>query len=58
MNSKLSLLMISKDADDLLEKSLKSSKGLVDEIIIIDDFSSDNTLEIAKKFNAKIITVF
>jgi len=54
MNSKLSLLMISKDADDLLEKSLKSSKGLVDEIIIIDDFSSDNTLEIAKKFNAKI----
>ena len=54
MKTKLSLLLISKDADELLEACLRSSKGLVDEIIIIDDFSSDRTLEIAKRYNAKI----
>ena len=51
---KLSLIMITKNSSKLLNKSLSSVKGLVDEIIIIDDYSVDNTREIAKKFGSKI----
>ena len=50
----ISLLMITKNSGELLEKSLYSVKGLVDEMVIVDDNSSDNTLQIAKKFNARI----
>jgi len=50
----ISLLMITKDSAELLEQSLESVKGLVDEIIIVDDNSSDDTLRIAKKFNSRI----
>lgn len=50
----ISLLMITKNSDGLLEKSLYSVKGLVDEMVIVDDNSSDNTLQIAKKFKARI----
>lgn len=37
-----------------LEKCLKSIKNLVDEIVIVDMHSTDNSIEIAKKYGAKI----
>ena len=46
--------MITKNSSELLSKSLNSVKDLVDEIIIIDDNSVDNTREIARKFGSKI----
>ena len=51
----ISLLMITKNSGKLLIKSLESVKGLVGEIVIVDDNSSDKTLTIAKKFNARIL---
>lgn len=39
----------------MLEQSLKSIKDIADELIIVDGASSDKTVEIAKKYNAKII---
>lgn len=54
MKSKLSLLTITKNAQGLIEKTLESVKGLVDEIIIIDNCSTDKTVEIAKKYGAKV----
>ncbi len=54
MVDKLSLVMITKNSDELLEKSLKSVSGLINEIIIVDSCSTDRTLAIAKKFRAKI----
>lgn len=54
MITQLSLLMITKNAEELLEKSLASARGLVDEIIAVDNFSRDRTEEILKKFKAKI----
>jgi len=50
----ISLLIITKNSGELLEKSLHSVKGLVDETVIVDDNSTDNTLLIARKFNTRI----
>lgn len=46
--------MITKDADYLLKKSLSSAKDLVDEIVIVDDYSKDQTIKIAQQFKARI----
>jgi len=50
----ISLCMIVKNEEEWLQRCLDSIKGLVDEIIIVDTGSTDNTKEIAKKFKAKI----
>jgi glycosyltransferase involved in cell wall biosynthesis len=50
----ISLCMIVKNEENDLERCLRSVKAIVDEIIVVDTGSSDNTKEIAKKFEAKI----
>lgn len=50
----LSVLMITKNSDELLDKSLFSVSHLADEIVIIDDFSEDKTISIAKKYKSII----
>jgi glycosyltransferase involved in cell wall biosynthesis len=50
----VSLCMIVKNEDEFLEKCLNSVKDLVDEIIIVDTGSTDNTKSIAQKFTDKI----
>ncbi|MEK7495714.1 MAG: glycosyltransferase family 2 protein [Patescibacteria group bacterium] len=54
MSTKLSVLMITKNAAETLEKSLASVKKIADEIIIVDSKSTDRTVEIAKKYLAKV----
>jgi len=57
MNEKkpsLSLCMIVKDEENFIEGCLQSVADFVDQIIIIDTGSSDNTLEIAKRYDAEI----
>lgn len=54
MKRKLSGVMITKNAEGTIGQSLKSLEGLADEIIIVDDHSTDRTTEIARKFKAKI----
>ena len=46
--------MITKNAAETLEKSLASVKKIADEIIIVDSKSTDRTVEIAKKYLAKV----
>ena len=50
----ISLCMIVKNEEDVLERCLNSAKELVDEIIIVDTGSTDGTKDIAKKFTDKI----
>lgn len=52
----ISLCMIVLNEEKFLEKSLKNTSKYVDEIIIIDGGSVDKSIEIAKKFKAKVIT--
>jgi len=52
--TKLSVLMITKNAEEILDQSLASVKEIADEIIIIDDNSHDKTVTIAKEYQARI----
>lgn len=54
LRNKLSILIITKNNDDVLEVALKSIKPLKAEIIIVDSNSRDNTLKIARKYTSKI----
>lgn len=50
----LGLVMIVKNEERCLEKCLKAVRNLVDEIYITDTGSTDNTVEIAKKYKAHV----
>lgn len=54
---KLSVVMITRNADRLLAKSLESVQKLASEIVIVDNNSNDKTIEIAKQFGAKIYSL-
>ncbi|AZO93809.1 glycosyltransferase [Halocella sp. SP3-1] len=50
----LSVCLITKDEAQNLATCLKSIKNLADEIIVVDTGSTDNTVEIARKFGARV----
>lgn len=55
--TRLALCMIVKDEADNLADCLKSVQGLVDEMIVVDTGSSDDTMAIAKEFGASVYTI-
>lgn len=50
----ISLCMIVKNEEDVINRCLTSVKGIADEIIIVDTGSTDHTTEIVKKYTDKI----
>ena len=50
----ISLCMIMRDNADVIGRCLKSVQGLVDEIIIVDTGSKDNSIEIALQYGAQV----
>ena len=51
----LSLVVITKNEEDNIEKCLGSAHGWADEIIVVDDESTDRTVELAEKYADKIL---
>lgn len=51
----LSVILITKDADALLDRVLKSIDNIAGEIIVVDSYSSDRTIKIAQKYKAIIL---
>jgi len=53
-NHTLSVCMIVRDEGKVLARCLESVKGVADEIIVVDTGSKDDTISIAKHFDARI----
>ena len=49
----LSIVILTKNNDKTIENTLKTAI-FADEILVIDDFSTDNTLNIVQKYKVKI----
>ena len=52
---KLTAIILTFNESMHLRRCLESLKGLVDTVVVVDCFSTDNTIEIAKSFNALIL---
>ncbi|RZT00348.1 glycosyltransferase family 2 protein [Aquimarina brevivitae] len=52
---KLSGVIITFNEEQKIEQCLTSLQDVVDEIIVVDSYSTDKTIEICKKYNAKIV---
>jgi glycosyltransferase involved in cell wall biosynthesis len=52
----ISVVIITYNEERNLARCLNSIKEVADEIIIVDSFSTDNTIAIAKEYNARFIT--
>ena len=50
----VTVVVITKNEERNIETCLKSVVGWADEIIVVDDESSDNTVKLAQGFNAKV----
>lgn len=51
---KISAVLVVKNEEKNIEKCLSSIKAIVNEIVVVDDESTDSTKELAKKFTDKI----
>ncbi len=52
---KLSVVIITFNEDRNIERCILSIQQLVDEILVVDSFSKDRTIEICEKYNIKVI---
>src|ERR1035437_4737523 len=51
----ISVVIITKDEEHIIRNTLQSLQGLTDDIVIVDSGSTDDTITIARKFNATVI---
>jgi len=56
MSLPISIVMIAKNESRQMAEALNTAKGWADEIVVVDDESTDNTREIAGQFTDKIFT--
>lgn len=53
--AKVSVLILAKNEERFIGACIKSVKGFADEIIVIDDLSTDATAQIASELGARVI---
>ena len=54
MTAKISACIITKNEEKHIRKCLESIKNVVDEIVIVDGYSIDKTIDICKEYTDKI----
>jgi (heptosyl)LPS beta-1,4-glucosyltransferase len=54
MSTKISFITFTRNSGKRLKLLLENVKDVVDEIIVIDGYSTDDTLEVAKSYGAKV----
>jgi len=50
----ISICLVTRNEEEMIERCLKSVYGWADEIIVVDGKSKDNTVKICKKYGAKV----
>jgi len=53
-SDKVSIAMLTKNSDYCLAEVLEAAKKLSSDIVVIDEYSTDNTLKICKKYGARV----
>ena len=53
---RISLAVITRNSEKTLDAALESARGLVSEIVLVDDHSTDGTLNIAQAHGARVFT--
>lgn len=53
--TKISGVIITYNEENFIEKCLESLTGVVDEVVVVDSFSTDRTKEICLKYNVKFV---
>ncbi len=57
MNQQITAVIITKNEEKNIERCLTSLQDVVDEIIVMDSNSSDNTVELARRLNANVFSI-
>lgn len=52
----ISVCMIVRNEEDILQRAIESTYGLADEIVVLDTGSEDGTVELARSLGAKVLT--
>ncbi len=52
---KLAAVILTKNESKHIERCLRSLKGIVDDVVVVDCFSTDNTKELAESLGARVI---
>ena len=55
MKKKIVAIILTYNSEHSIKKTIKSAKKITKDIVIVDSYSKDNTLKIAKSLNCKII---
>lgn len=55
-NMKLSVVLATRNEEENIGRCLESVKSIADEMIVVDEFSTDRTREIAERLGAKVYT--
>lgn len=53
--SKISGVIIAYNEEQYIERCLRSIQPVVDEIVVVDSYSTDNTIKLCEKYNARVI---
>lgn len=56
MSKTLAAIILTKNEAKHIERCLRSIKGVVDEVVVVDCFSDDNTRELAEDLGARVVT--
>ena len=54
MKKKIVIIFLTFNSDKIISKSLKSAKKITKDIVIVDSYSIDKTVEICKQHNCKV----
>jgi glycosyltransferase involved in cell wall biosynthesis len=56
VSAKISLITFTRNSEKPIERLLRNVDGVVDEVVVVDECSSDRTIEIARSYNARVYT--